>query len=78
MASIYTQGPVEGVVPNLAVLIAVANADVMTGKPRRSVTDNARRALCEALGIQRLDETDREIARKLYAALSRDPAVVGS
>lgn len=67
---VYTRAPVDDVLENLAVLLAVANADVMLGKPMRSVVDNARRSLCEALGVTELDTPVASVRERLLANMT--------
>jgi hypothetical protein len=67
---IYAQGPADGILDNLAVLLAVANRDALQDNPRRSVTDNAAGALRKALKIGMSTPVD-EIKDRLAAALER-------
>jgi hypothetical protein len=68
--SIFTQGPAEDILDNLAVLLAVANRDALQDNPRRSVTDNAAGTLRKALKIGMSTPVD-EIKARLADALEQ-------
>lgn len=58
------------VLHDLAVLLVTVNRAVENNRSSAMVPQRARRRLCEALGVQRLDESVTEIAGKLREALS--------
>jgi hypothetical protein len=59
----------ESILRDLAVLLVTVNRAVENNRSSAMVPQRARRRLCEALGVQRLDETPDEIEAKLRAAL---------
>jgi hypothetical protein len=59
----------ESILRDLAVLLVTVNRVTMNNRSSAPVPDQARRRLCEALGVQRLDESPDEVAARLRAVL---------